>query len=234
VWVKIPSVPVAGTTIHLYYGNAAAAAAGSGTTTFEFYDGFEGLAAGAPPGGSGTFTWTYSGGITAVASPVRQGARSLQQPGPTQQLSTSFAALSQGVVGAWLRRAVAGPGDHDLYLYTNGTLVATIGLGGSGRLHYWDGTFHDTAVTWAPNTWYLVTATFDATLRRFDFAVVDATGALLVRIPGIAFAGGSGGLTALLAYTSSAFSSTAFLDDIRLLRWRGTETAVSIGAEEIR
>jgi hypothetical protein len=77
-----------------------------------------------------------------------------------------------------------------------GTLVATIGLGGSGRLHYWDGTFHDTAVTWAPTTWYLVTATFDATQRRYDFAVSDATGALLVRVPGLAFAGGSGGLSA--------------------------------------
>ena len=113
-------------------------------------------------------------------------------------------------------------------------MVATIGLGGSGRLHYWDGVFHDTAVTWAPNTWYLVTATFDATQRRFDFGVVDASGALLVRVPGLAFAGGSGGLTVLMVYTSSAFTGTAFLDDVRLLRWIGTESTVTVGGEEIR
>jgi hypothetical protein len=232
LWVKVPSVPVAGTTIYLYYGNPAAAGTGSGTATFDLYDGFEGLPVGAPPGGTGTITWNAGSRTTAVASPVRQGSRSLQQQN-WMDVSTTV-ALPQGVVGAWFRRTTANPGDDDLYLYRNGALAATVGLGNSGRLHYWDGTFHDTAIAWTPGAWYLVTATFDTTQGRFDFAVVDATGTLLVRVPGIAFASGAGGLTAALFYTSSAFTGTAFLDDVRLLRWTGIETTALIGAEEIR
>jgi len=41
IWVKVPSIPVAGTTIYLYYGNNAATNAGNGATTFDFFDDFE-------------------------------------------------------------------------------------------------------------------------------------------------------------------------------------------------
>ncbi len=36
VWVKIPSIPDGGTTIHMYYGNSAATSASNGTATFRF------------------------------------------------------------------------------------------------------------------------------------------------------------------------------------------------------
>ena len=110
------------------------------------------------------------------------GTRSLQQQNPTQ-LTSSFTALTQGVIDA-IGVQTATAGDDDIYLYTNGALAATIGLGSSGRLHYWNGAFQDTAVAWTPGTWYLVTATFDTTLRRFDFAVFNTNGVLVVRVPG--------------------------------------------------
>jgi hypothetical protein len=51
-------------------------------------------------------------------------------------------------------------------------------------------------------------------------------------VPGLAFAPGSGGLSAALFYTSSAFTGTAYVDDVRLLRWTGTEATTGIGPQE--
>ncbi|HQK56302.1 MAG TPA: DUF2341 domain-containing protein, partial [Methanolinea sp.] len=42
VWVKIPEIPVTGTQIYLYYGNAGAEAVSNGETTFPFFDDFSG------------------------------------------------------------------------------------------------------------------------------------------------------------------------------------------------
>ncbi len=47
VWVRVSSIPVAGTVVYLYYGNPAATAASNGANTFEFFDDFEGGGSGA-------------------------------------------------------------------------------------------------------------------------------------------------------------------------------------------
>jgi len=42
LWVRVPSIPAAGSsTLYLYYGNPGAAGAGDGPRTFEFFDDFE-------------------------------------------------------------------------------------------------------------------------------------------------------------------------------------------------
>ena len=41
IWVKVPSIPISGTTVYLYYGNDAALNAANGFTTFQFFDDFE-------------------------------------------------------------------------------------------------------------------------------------------------------------------------------------------------
>jgi hypothetical protein len=41
VWVQLPSIPAAGTTVYLYYGNPSATTASDGTSTFLFFDDFE-------------------------------------------------------------------------------------------------------------------------------------------------------------------------------------------------
>lgn len=38
IWIRVPSVPLEGTTIYLYYGNEAATSASDGQATFEFFD----------------------------------------------------------------------------------------------------------------------------------------------------------------------------------------------------
>ena len=41
LWVKVPIVPISGTTVFMYYGNATAVKASNGDNTFEFFDDFE-------------------------------------------------------------------------------------------------------------------------------------------------------------------------------------------------
>ena len=40
IWVKVPSVPVGGTSVYLYYSNNAATSESNGTNTFKFFDDF--------------------------------------------------------------------------------------------------------------------------------------------------------------------------------------------------
>jgi hypothetical protein len=41
-WVKVPSIPVSGATIYMYYGKANASSESNGSKTFEFFDDFAG------------------------------------------------------------------------------------------------------------------------------------------------------------------------------------------------
>lgn len=41
IWVKVPSLPAAGTTLFIYYGNSSATSLSSGAGTFDFFDDFE-------------------------------------------------------------------------------------------------------------------------------------------------------------------------------------------------
>lgn len=41
IWVKVPAIPVSGTTVYLYYGNASASSLSDGKSTFAFFDDFE-------------------------------------------------------------------------------------------------------------------------------------------------------------------------------------------------
>jgi len=190
------------------------------------------LAVGAPPAVGTGVAWSLGGGaVAAVSSPVRQGVRGLQQTNHTLTFGSST-PMGQGTVGAWLRRQSASGGDDDIYLYGNGGLLATIGLGGSGRLHYWDGTFHDTAVNWTANAWYFVSARFDATQHRFTFSVFDATLAPVVSVPNMPLAGSTPVIDTAMLYTSSAFAGPAYADDFHLTRWTGAETTFTIGSEQ--
>src|SRR5262249_26264882 len=150
--------------------------ASNGSATFDFYDGFENVAAGNTPLSSGALVWNSNGSVTAVSSPPRQGLRSAQHDDPSSggntSLTASFSQFSQGVVSAWMRRDSIGAGDYDIYLYGQGGLVGVAGLGGSG-FHYWNGAFQNTGVQWSANAWYLVTLSFDVNRAQFDVVVYD-------------------------------------------------------------
>ena len=49
IWVRVPSIPIAGLNVYLYYGNAAATALSNGISSFNAYDGFENYALGTVP-----------------------------------------------------------------------------------------------------------------------------------------------------------------------------------------
>ncbi len=58
IWARVPSIPAGGTTLYLYYGNAAAQSASDGNATFDFFDDFE--------SGSGTAGYFSLGAPEAV------------------------------------------------------------------------------------------------------------------------------------------------------------------------
>ena len=51
IWVKVPFIPISGTTIYMYYGNSSAQSVSNGEKTFEFFDDFK----------NGSDKWTGSG-----------------------------------------------------------------------------------------------------------------------------------------------------------------------------
>src|SRR6266481_1725926 len=84
LWVRVPSIPAAGATVYLYYGNSAATSTSNGNTTFDFFDDFR-------SGSVDTTKWTVGGGSWTVvtdtlpnglAGPVLQGTTNI----PTNKL----------------------------------------------------------------------------------------------------------------------------------------------------
>ena len=61
LWVKVPSIPAAGATVYLYYGNSSATSAANGFNTFDFFDDFS-------SGSIDTTKWTVGGGSWSVVT----------------------------------------------------------------------------------------------------------------------------------------------------------------------
>src|SRR5215471_6830011 len=92
-WVRVPSIPAAGATVYLYYGNSAATSMSNGSTTFDFFDDFR-------SGSVDTTKWTVGGGSWTVVTdtlpngltgPVLQGTTNIP---PNELLySTSYTGM---------------------------------------------------------------------------------------------------------------------------------------------
>jgi hypothetical protein len=61
VWVKVPSLATGSNNIYMYYGNASATSASSGTDTFDFFDDFN-------TGSSPSSHWTVVEGSWSINS----------------------------------------------------------------------------------------------------------------------------------------------------------------------
>ena len=61
LWVKVPSIPAAGATVYMYYGNAGTTSASNGNTTFDFFDDFS-------LGSIDPTKWTVGGGSWTVVT----------------------------------------------------------------------------------------------------------------------------------------------------------------------
>jgi len=180
--------------------------------------------------------WSISGDVTVVDSPVRQGSRSVRQRDTSASASVtltgSFSEQESGVVGAWMRRSSTSSGDYDIYLYGGATLSCVAGLGRNGDFHYWNGSFQPTAVSWSPDTWYLVTLAFDATTDLYDFVVYDESMTEVVRVEGISFGNAASFIDSAMLYTSSGFLEDGHADDFRIRQWCGSDQGVAVGGEE--
>jgi hypothetical protein len=180
-------------------------------------------------------TWSTTGDVTVVDAPVHQGVRSVLQHDTSSgstQLRGSFAEMDRGVVGAWMRRSSTSNGDYDIYLYDGSALSCVAGLGRDGDFHYWNGDFQPTGISWAPDTWYLVTLAFDATTDLYDFVVYGEDLTELVRVEGIAFGNASSAIDTAWLYTSGGFVEDGYGDDFRVRQYCGADPTVAVGAEE--
>jgi hypothetical protein len=181
--------------------------------------------------------WVVSGDVTVVGSPVHQGAQAMCQHDPTSSggttLATTFPQREEGVVGAWMRRTSTSDGDCDIYVYEDPTLCCVGGLGRDGDFHYWNGSFQPTGVSWAVNTWYLVTIAFNVTTDRFDFVVLDQSLGEIVRVEDIAFGNAASAyIDKAMMYTSTGYVGDSYVDDFRVREWCGSDPGADVGDEE--
>ena len=141
------------------------------------------------PAAVGNLSWTPSGTVAVVNTPVRQGTQSLRITN-TGNLSGSFTQLSQGVIGAWMRRSTTNLiNDFDIYLYdVTNTLNCVAGLGRDGFFHHYSGTFTSTGIAYSLDTWYLVTIEFNCTTNLYNFVVYNESMQEVVRRNALSFA----------------------------------------------
>ena len=180
-----------------------------------------------------------------VGSPVRQGLHSLQLDdtgsGSVSSRGT-FAQITQGEVGVWVRRTSSGTGGTDLYVYGNGPtdgLAAVVGLGGTSRqFHYWDRSgFHDVVTApvtqWTVDTWYYVSTVFNTGTNTYNFVVYDTNLAEVVRVDGISmWRDGTPGTyvnSAMLYTDGSTYIGRAYWDDFRLRKNPSPALTVQVG-----
>jgi hypothetical protein len=181
--------------------------------------------------------WTAEGDVTPVESPVHQGMQSVRQHDPSTggatRLSTSFSQKERAVIGAWMRRNSTSVGDYDTYIYEDQTLACAAGLGRDGVFHYWNGDFQNTGISWALDTWYLVTLAFDATTDSFDLVVFDEEITEVMREEGISFANPVSYIDRVMFYTSVGYAGDCHADDFRVRAWCGSGPIAVAGDEEI-
>jgi hypothetical protein len=182
------------------------------------------------------FSWSTSGDVSVVDDPVHQGQRSVRQhdtsPSAATQLEGRFTGRETGAVAAWMRRDTTTFGDYDIYLYGGASLGCVAGLGRDGDFHYWNGEFQLTGVTWAADTWYLVSLTFDAPSSLYDFVVQSDSLSELVRVEGVSFGNPAPSIDQAMLYTSSGFLENGYADDIYIREWCGAELTATVGDED--
>ena len=193
----------------------------------------------APLPSAGNLTWTSAGTVAVVNSYVRSGAQAVRitdlSTSNSASLTGTFAQLSQGVVGAWMRRSSTNlDNDFDIYLYdVGGFLNCVAGLGRDGYFHHWSGSFTSTGISYTLDTWYLITLAFDCNANNYDFVVYNESMQEVVRVNNVAF-GNASNSTAInrgMLYCGGSFLGNAFADDYRVYKWPGQDITSTVGEE---
>lgn len=223
LWVKLPSIPISGATLYLYYGNLSASSASDGTAAFEFFDDFEiNLAKWTVSGGTWTTieTTEQNGSTGYVAQGTTTGIQLLQSIGfsGTDYVLEGYGKQVSDRQWGLCTRVTSSDNFYLSMLYED--LDATNNL----YLYIWQPTIHpnqNTAVgVINMNTWYKMTIkVYDDTVSTYiddveELTVEDATHT-------------SGGI-ALLGNNNTV----AQFNDIRVRKYSASEPTSSVGIEE--
>ena len=138
IWAQVPSVPTAGTTIYMYYGNSAATSASSGSATFLFFDDFDSAT-------TGLGYWTLGATQTELvqdqgweaSAPHTLSVLKLNMGGHTYWGYYGLQAISCGGVGlAWSEDLVTWTKDSSNPMFLNGRWPRVVQVGSTLYMAY--------------------------------------------------------------------------------------------------
>ena len=179
-----------------------------------------------------------------VSSPARGGSRAmdLDDASGSDELMVFTLSFSTedppttGIAGAWMRRSTSGTGSYYIELQSGednqGQEMAGAAGFGPTYFRYWDGSYHDTSVTYSANTWYLVTMEFDAASDDYNFVVYDGSMNEIVRRNGISFGNEVDNVDQVMFHTDAGFNGHGYVDDFRVCQQASAEPTVNLGEEE--
>lgn len=181
-----------------------------------------------------SISWTEqtTGGTVAITSDIKKhGSYSFKfhrTGAGAVALYIGHITKPKGVTGVWMRRTTS-TGNFDMYVYNDaGTLTLVVGLGNSGKFHYWNGSFYDTAVDFSADIWYLVTYEFDCSTDKFNFVVYNTAMTEICRVDTISFAAASTNLKKIRIDASSAITGDQYADVFRVHKYASPEPLISI------
>src|SRR5215469_17104444 len=230
LWVNVPSIPAAGTTIYMYYGNASATSASNGNTTFEFFDDFSYTSGGKPaldpskwsfPAGQGGFS--NAGGM-------------LYYNGPSAGFGPRALAMRNGSTYAFTNGVV------EYNLESNGG-YGELGLMYRGQNPETSNSYVFYPTTWsAKNNWQLYarkssSSVYIASAGTFGFGVWYKVKALLNGTSHALWINGTSVINASDAsFSSGTFglmawgSTVSWVTNFRLRQYAATEPTSTVGA----
>jgi hypothetical protein len=230
VWIKFDSIGTDPTTFYMYYGKADAPAVSNGTNTFIVFDDFERGNDGDEVGG----IWTEVEGTIEISTTQKwRGTRSMRLKGlggtiyprgncgvtASDNISIMFRTRKESGQTTWLQHG-------------DGTNVCCISFNNTNKVLVHDGAaWHDTGITWAADTWYLV----ELNNFRWASALMDlyfSTGSHLNT--DISYGASDVRWNNKVLFTGASTSGyDQWIDNFIVRNWRSTEPAWgSWGAEQ--
>ena len=151
-WVKVSSIPTAGTTIYVYYGNASATSISSGDNTFVLYDHFTGTSIDTSKWQSGSACAINAGAAAYCYSDTSAaGLYSLLTYGNGYAIQASAVSCHMGATTYY---------EEPLSLSASGSAIyfrAATSTGSPPKYGNYNGSFSEVAATgWSTGTWHTI------------------------------------------------------------------------------
>ena len=170
--------------------------------------------------------------VTVVNTPTHQGNRALKHLN-NQDFYTTFDSKTTGVVSAWMQRdnASADMNELGIYLYED-TTIAAVGGFYDYNFRYWNGTFQNTGVAYAVDTWYLMSLEFNVDTDKFNFVITNENGTEFVRQDDISFGNNVDGINKVSFQSSCYNPISGYIDDFYIRKYTSPDPTAQLGDEE--